>query len=242
RARPRGGQGGVSGQGSFITRLSVENARTSPPHSVATGSLAGRSLGGGGQGMSPRTTLIGDTRKERVHAHRAELFALAGTYVDGACFELFLAHHDHVGELLQARLADLVADTVGPEIGFTAQAGVEESFGDLTGVLAEPFAHGNHGELHRREPHRERARVILDDDTHEALEAAVAGAMQHHRRVSLTVGTHVGEAKPSRHREVELDGAALPRTFEYVADVEVDLRAVERAVTFVDDVAHARAI
>jgi len=77
---------------------------------------------------------------------------------------------------------------------------------------------------------------MLDQDPEEALDAAIAGAVDHHGCVALSVGPDVGEAEPRGHREVELDRAALPRALQHVADVEIDLRAVERAVALVQRV------
>ena len=91
-------------------------------------------------------------------------------------------------------------------------------------------------DLDRREPERERAAVVLDQDPDEALERAEERAVDHVRRVLLVVGAHVGEPEAGRHLRVELDRAHLPRAAEHVGHVQVDLRAVEGAVALVDRV------
>ena len=54
------------------------------------------------------------------------------------------------------------------------------------------------------------------------------------RRVLEVVGAHVGEAELLRHLRVELDRPHLPRAAQHVLHVEVDLGAVERALSLAD--------
>jgi hypothetical protein len=51
--------------------------------------------------------------------------------------------------------------------------------------------------LERRQPERELARVVLDEDADEALERAHQRAVDHHRAVVGVVGARVGEANRS---------------------------------------------
>ena len=66
--------------------------------------------------------------------------------------------------------------------------------------------------------------------------------MDHHRLVLGVVGARVGEPEAHRHVVVELDRADLPRAAERVGHVQVDLRAVERAVARVEVVGEALAV
>ena len=68
--------------------------------------------------------------------------------------------------------------------------------------------------LHRRQPRRERAGVVLDQDPHESLERAEQRAVDDVRRVLDVVGAHVGEPELLRHLRVELDRPHLPRPAE----------------------------
>ena len=88
----------------------------------------------------------------------------------------------------------------------------------------------DHPHLLRREPDRERAGEVLDQDRHEALERAAHGAVDDHRPVLGVVLADVDEVEPLRRGVVELDGAQLPLPADRVGDVEVDLGPVERAV------------
>ena len=79
------------------------------------------------------------------------------------------------------------------------------------GRLAMLLADGEHAHLHRREPERERAGVVLDQDPDEALERAEERAVDDEDGMLLVVRAHVGEAEARRHLRVELDRAELPR-------------------------------
>ena len=95
---------------------------------------------------------------------------------------------------------------------------------------------GQNLHLHGREPHRERAGEMLGDDADEALDGAEHHAVDHDRAVLLAVRAGVFQLKALGQLHVELDRAALPGTAEAVRQMEVELRAVERAVALVDDV------
>ena len=110
------------------------------------------------------------------------------------------------------------------------------------GVLGVAVGDRQHDRLHRRQPDREAAGVVLDQDPGEALHRAEQGAVDHHRAVRRVVGAGVGEVEALGHLEVELAGAALPGAAERVGDVEVDLRPVEGAVAGVELVLAALAL
>ena len=81
-----------------------------------------------------------------------------------------------------------------------------------------------------REPERQRAGVVLDQDADEALHRADDRAVQHDRRVARVVLADVLGAEAPRHAEVDLHGAALPDAADAVLQRVLDLRAVERAL------------
>ena len=64
-------------------------------------------------------------------------------------------------------------------------------------------------------------------------------AVDHHRPVLGVVGAGVGELEALGHGVVELDRPELPRAADRVGHVQVDLRAVERAVARVELVLEA---
>ena len=64
--------------------------------------------------------------------------------------------------------------------------------------------------LHRREPRRERAGVVLDEDAEEALHAAEDRAVQHERLRLGVLGGAVRHVEALRDVEVDLDRRSLP--------------------------------
>src|SRR5204863_152804 len=73
-----------------------------------------------------------------------------------------------------------------------------------------------HDRLHRRQPHRELAGVVLDEDPDEAFEGAEERPVDHHGPVLGVVGAGVVQLEAIRHLVVELDGPELPRASDGV--------------------------
>ena len=71
---------------------------------------------------------------------------------------------------------------------------------------------------------------MLDEDGDEALERSVDRPVQNCRPVLGVVLADVGEVESRRRVVIELDGAELPLAPDAVGDLEVDLRAVKRAI------------
>src|SRR5205085_4644658 len=109
---------------------------------------------------------------ESIEGQRTEVFATAGTHGDRACLHLLVADHELVGQLLQAVLADLVADFLVRDIGRDTKARGLETLADLPGIAGLALGDGKHHRLYGREPQRESARVMLDQDADEALHRA----------------------------------------------------------------------
>ena len=66
--------------------------------------------------------------------------------------------------------------------------------------------------------------------------------MDHHGSLALAIAGDVLEIETFGQVEVELDGRQLPRPADGVLDVDVDLRAIERAAALVGDVVEPAAI
>src|SRR5699024_5442233 len=93
--------------------------------------------------------------------------------------------------------------------------------------------------LNRSEPGRERTCKVLDQDSDESLDGAEHNAVDHDRSVLLSVCACVFQVKPERELEVKLDRTALPCSSDGILQMEVDLRSVERAVSFIYNVGQA---
>ena len=147
---------------------------------------------------------------------------------------LAVADDQHVGDLLQLRLADLISNLLLALVELGPQPGRRQRSPHRPRVVEVPVGNRQHDALHRRQPQRERAGVVLDQERDEPLEAAEDRPVDHHRPVLGVVGADVLQVEPLRHLVVELDRRALPLAADRVGDVEVDLRPVERAVALVE--------
>src|SRR5712692_9062319 len=192
---------------------------------------AARSRAAHGEALRARADLAREVGQHPVERDRAEVLARPMPETDGPVLALALADHEHVRDLPELRLADPVTELLvavvelGPHVR-GAQLRVHRA--RVLGVL---LTDRQHARLDRREPGRERARVVLDEDAHEALEGAEDRAVDHDRALRLSVGINVLEREPVRLGEVDLDGRQLPAAPERVLDVDIDLRPVERALT-----------
>ena len=83
---------------------------------------------------------------------------------------------------------------------------------------------------------------MLDQDTDETLDGTEAYTVDHDRSVLLTVSSDVLEFETLRKLEVKLDRTALPCSADRIYQMEVDLRAIECAVAFVDHIVESKVI
>ena len=135
-------------------------------------------------------------------------------------------------------LTDFIGDLFVAQIGLHLDTLVPKCIDRLLHVIGLLVRDAAHHHLHRREPGRQRAGVLLDQDADEALQAADDGAVEHDRRVALARFGHVLGAQALRHREVDLHRAALPLAAQRILEGVLDLRAVESAVARCDDHFH----
>ena len=122
------------------------------------------------------------------------------------------------------RVDEVGAEAVGPQ-----------AVDELLRVLVVTIGDRQHRDLHRREPRRERTRVVLDENREEPLDRPEQRAVDHDRLVALVVGADVLHLEALRHLEVDLDRRHLPRAADRVTRLHRDLGAVERAAAFVHD-------
>ena len=191
---------------------------------------------GASLGRSPGQPALGDlleqARDEVVDIERAELVAVLVLQRHRAGLHLLAADHREIGDAVVARGADLGPELVGAGIGRGADAGLAQARHHLVRIGRLLVGDGQHADLLGREPERELAGEVLDQDADEALHRAEDGSVEHHRVVLVAVLADVGgvEARLGRQLVVDLDGAALPMAAEGVDQGELQLRAVERAL------------
>ena len=90
-----------------------------------------------------------------------------------------------------------------------------------------PLADGHQSHLYRCEPHRKRARVMLDQHAEKSLDRSEQRAMHHHRLMTSAVLAHILQLKARGQVEVKLHGRKLPQASQNVDELHVDLGAVE---------------
>ena len=99
---------------------------------------------------------------EVVDGHPALDLAAAWVHADRAVAHVVVADDEHIRDLLELRLADACAERL---VGFDlvgAEALGAESVGEAIGVRVVVSADAEQTHLHRREPQRQRAGVVLE--------------------------------------------------------------------------------
>src|SRR5262249_39697610 len=99
---------------------------------------------------------------------------------------------------------------------------------NASGVLELTVGNRQNGRLHGGQPHGERASVMLDEDSEEALDGTVQRPMHHQRLMRLTVFSDVLQPEARRQIEIELDRGELPFAADRIDQLYVDFRPVER--------------
>ena len=106
--------------------------------------------------------------------------------------------------------------------------------GDVVEIVDVGVRHGDRHHLHRCEPGREGAGVVLEQHREEALDGPEERAVDHHRPLTRAIRGGVLEVEALREVEVELDRRHLPRATDRVLCLHGDLRTVERRASLVE--------
>src|SRR6266403_226084 len=140
---------------------------------------------------------------------------------DGAGFGFLGADDEHVGNLLHLRVADFCGQLFVAVVEMDAKIVALQSFGDVPGVIGDFFADRADFHLHGREPQREGARVMLDQDAEKALDGAEQRAVDHQGLMLGAVFADVLQAEARGEIEIELHGGELPRASDGVDELDV---------------------
>jgi hypothetical protein len=84
------------------------------------------------------------------------------THRDGALRSLAVADHEHVGDLLELGLPDLISNLFLPLVDLDPEPLGRQASAHLDRSIEVPLGDGQHHGLDRREPERDRAAVELD--------------------------------------------------------------------------------
>src|SRR5690349_7140260 len=90
----------------------------------------------------------------------------------GSGFGFLRAYDAHVRDLLELRVADFRRQLFVAIVEMRTKMVALESLGDVFRVVGDFFADWANLNLHRREPQRERARVVLNQNAEEAFDGA----------------------------------------------------------------------
>src|SRR6266545_309399 len=117
--------------------------------------------------------------QETIDRGSGQSLLAAGAYRQLAGLDLLVPVHERVRNLLDLGIADPLADGLVALVDVDAVAGAAQRLGDTGSCLAMRLPHGHDAHLHGREPERERAAVVLDEDADEALERAEERPVDH---------------------------------------------------------------
>src|SRR5687767_6805469 len=185
---------------SSITRISRTRIRSlvrtrssrRGERSKAISSSSGRLLFGGHRYLQcPRTYLVERVGDKGVHRPRAQIALGPAADRDGVLGGLAIPGDQHVRDLLKLGLPDLIANLLLALVQFHAEPGRREAIAHPAGVCKMPVGNRQHDHLHRRQPQREGARKVLDEQGDEALEAAINGAVNDDWTMFRVVGADV---------------------------------------------------
>src|ERR1019366_1209340 len=198
--------------------------RGTPPGSGVVASwVHGSTLFAHGFGIDQRT----DFGEEIGNRFRPLVAVLAVADGNLAALLFAVAHYQHVGDLLKLGFADLEVHLLVAIVHRGTDSGGVQLFLDVARVRRLAIRDGQHDGLYGREPHRERAGVVLDQNAEKALDGTVQGAVHHQRLVRLAVFGDVLQTEPAGQREIELHGGKLPLTADGVHQLDVDFGPVE---------------
>src|SRR5260370_13657362 len=130
---------------------------------------------------------------------------------DSAGFGFLGANDEHVRNFLQLSISDFRGQLFVTVIEMDAKIVALQGFGDVLGVIGDFFADRADFYLHGREPQRERAGIMLDQDTEEALDGAEQRAVDHQRLMLGPVFADVLKAEAPGELEIELPRGEFPR-------------------------------
>src|SRR5882762_840052 len=158
---------------------------------------------------------------------RAEVALALVADRDRSRLGLLGADDEHVGNLLELRVADLGLQLLVAVVEVRAEARGAQFAGNVSRVNGEFFAERQNFRLHGRQPHRKRAGVVLDQDAEKALDRAPQRAVDHQGAVPVAIFADIFETESAGQIEIELHGGELPRAANGVDELDVDFRAVK---------------
>src|ERR1700741_319792 len=141
---------------------------------------------------------------------------------NGAGLGFFAPYDSHIGDLLHFRIANLGLELLVAVIERSADAGGSKFRIDGFSIVRKFVAYRQNGHLHRSEPQRKSAGIMLNKDAEESFHRPPKSAMNHQRLVPAAVFTDVLQAEAPGKVEVELHRGELPGPADGVDQFDVD--------------------
>ena len=116
-----------------------------------------------------------------------------------------ISQHQHERDLLHLGITNLEVDLLFPVIHGHANSSGFQLIVNLFGVLRLAVRDRQDNGLNRSQPHRERARIVLNQDAKEALHRPVQRPMAHQRLMRFPVFPDVLQTETPRQCKVELN-------------------------------------
>src|SRR5438045_993725 len=148
----------------------VRSSRRGLLSKAITASLADR--GELGRSLTLAVDFVQRLTEELVDAARPQIAAAAAAHRHGALRRLAIPDPQHIRDLLQLRFADLIVDLLLAGVELRPEPRGRQPFLHRRPVGRMPVGNRQDDRLERRQPEREGARVVLDQDRDEALEGS----------------------------------------------------------------------
>src|SRR5471030_1854632 len=174
-----------------------------------------------------------------IDGHYTQIDVAPRPHGHGIGIPLFVANYKDVGQFLDGMFTYFIRNLLVPQIALYAEPALAQLFSHLLHIFSLRVGDVQDRYLHRRQPHRQRARIIFDQDADEALHRTDDRAVQHDRHLTAVVGRHVFGTQTLRHEEVDLHGADLPWTAQRIFQMVFDLRIIESTLARQLGPAHA---
>ena len=176
-----------------------------------------------------------DPRLSLVHRHAVELATVTEPEADSVLLDVLLTGNKCERDFRLGRIADLLAETIVRVVHLATHEVLLEIIDERLQMRGELVGDRDARDLHRGEPDREGAGIMLKQDGEETLNGAEQGTVNHHRALVGAICRDILKAETLRQVEVELDGGHLPGTADGIARLDGDLRAVERGASRIVD-------
>ena len=147
---------------------------------------------------------------------------------DGAVLDILVADDQHIRDLLQLSLTDLVADLLAAVVHLYAHTHIVENLLYLVDAVEVTVGYRQQLDLYRSQPQRERACVLLDKQSKGALIAADGGAVDDVGVLLDAVSVDILHTEFLGDHRVDLDGDEGVFLTEDVLDLDIELGTVER--------------